>query len=42
MERLFKHKYYKIGYAELWEKVSFYKKYMVLKRFLFWKSSCSD
>ena len=33
MESLFKYKYYEIGYAELSEKVSIFKKYRLLKIF---------
>ena len=42
MESLFKFKCYENGYAELSEKVTFSKTNLPLKRFLFWKSSCSE
>ena len=35
MESLFKYKCYEIGYAELSEKMTFFKKYLPLKRFQF-------
>ena len=37
-----KYKCYETGYAKLSEKVTFFKKYLLLKRFFFWKSSCSE
>ena len=42
MKRLFKFKCYEIGYAELSEKVTVFKKYLLLKKFFFWKSSCLE
>ena len=43
MKSLFKYKCYEIGYAELSEKVTVFKKYLLLKKFLFfWKSSCLE
>ena len=42
MESLSKYKGYEIVYAELSEKVTVYKKYLLLRKFFFWKSSCSE
>ena len=38
----FQYKCYEIGYAELSEKVTVFKKYLLLKKFFFWNSSCSE
>ena len=37
MESLFEFKCFEISHAELSEKVAFFKKYLPLKGFLFWK-----
>ena len=42
MERFFYYKCYEIGDAEVVEKVTVFKKYLLLKKFFFWKSSCSE
>ena len=39
MESRVKYKCYEIGYAELSEKVTVFKKFLFLNKFLFWKSS---
>ena len=38
----FNYKCYENGYAELSEKVTVFKKYLLLKKSRFWKSSCSE
>ena len=40
MDSLFKYKCYETGYAELSEKETVFKKYLLLKKFSFWNSSC--
>ena len=42
MERFFSYKCYEIGDAEVVEKVTVFKKYLLLKKFFFWKSSYSE
>ena len=42
MESLSKYTYFEIGCIELLEKVSVFKKYHLVKKFFFWKSSCSE
>ena len=37
-----KYKCYEMGYTELSEKVTVFKKYLLLKKFSFWKSSYSE
>ena len=38
----FKYKCYKIGYAELSERVTVFKNYLLLKKLFFWKSTFSE
>ena len=42
MESLFKYKCYEIGYAELSERVTVFKNYLLLKKLFFWKSTFSE
>ena len=42
MESLSKYKSYEISYAELSEKLTVFKKYLLLKTFFFWESNCSE
>ena len=42
MKSLFKYKYYEIGQAELSEKVTVFKKYLLLKQLFYPQSSCLE
>ena len=42
MGSLFKYKCFEIGSAEPSGKITVFKKYLLLKKFYFWKSSCWD
>ena len=42
MESPFKYKCYENGYTELSEKFTVFKKYLLLKKIFFWKSSCLE
>ena len=42
MKSLFKYECYETGFAELPEKVTLFKKHLVLKMYFFGKSSCSE
>ena len=39
IKRLFKYNCYRISHSKLSEKVTVFKKYLLMKKFLFWKSN---